>query len=89
MGPTLYTLLKQGERMEGGVMAAPPEMGDAPSHWMIYITVEGCDATVEKAKSLGGKVCLPPTDLPEIGRFSVLMDPQGAAFSVIELVKPA
>jgi predicted enzyme related to lactoylglutathione lyase len=41
------------------------------------------DATARKAEELGGKVLMPPTDIPKVGRFSALMDPQGVMFSVI------
>jgi predicted enzyme related to lactoylglutathione lyase len=41
------------------------------------------DATARKAEELGGKVLMPPTDIPNVGRFSVLADPQGVMFSVI------
>ena len=40
-----------------------------------------------RAAELGGNVCVPPTDIP-VGRFSVLADPQGAGFSVIQLKGP-
>lgn len=68
----------------GGMLKARGPAG-SPSFWMGYIAVDDCDATVEKAKSLGGSVHVPPMDIEKVGRFSVLMDPQGAAFCVIRL----
>jgi predicted enzyme related to lactoylglutathione lyase len=47
--------------------------------------VEDPDATARKATELGGKVVVPPTDIPDVGRFATLADPQGAHFSVIKL----
>jgi predicted enzyme related to lactoylglutathione lyase len=44
--------------------------------------VGDADASVAKAKQLGGSVVVPPTDIPDAGRFSVLKDPQGAVFAV-------
>jgi predicted enzyme related to lactoylglutathione lyase len=41
------------------------------------------DATAAKAEELGGKILMPPTDIPNVGRFSVLQDPQGAVISEI------
>jgi uncharacterized protein YndB with AHSA1/START domain/predicted enzyme related to lactoylglutathione lyase len=76
-----YTLWKKREKDLGGMMASP-EPG-APSQWIPYIFVENADATAQKAGSLGGKICLPPSDIPTIGRIAVLQDPQGAAFGVI------
>jgi predicted enzyme related to lactoylglutathione lyase len=56
-----------------------------PSNWGIYFRVEDCDATAERVKELGGKVCHGPFDAPGVGRIAVLSDPQGAYFSVIKL----
>jgi predicted enzyme related to lactoylglutathione lyase len=60
------------------------EWGDVPPHWMVYISVEDCDAAAKKVAELGGQVCVPPTDLPEVGRFAVINDPTGATFSIIK-----
>lgn len=79
-----YTELSIGVEAIGGMMTsqAPAEV---PSFWMAYIAVENCDAAVEKVKELGGSVTFPPTDIPKVGRFSVISDPQGAVFAVISL----
>jgi predicted enzyme related to lactoylglutathione lyase len=52
---------------------------------MIYITVANCDERAARATQLGGNVCVPPTDIPNVGRFSVIGDPQGATFSLIQM----
>ena len=70
----------------GGMMAIMEEWGPMPPCWINYIQVENCDQTVAKATSLGGKLCMPPMDIPNTGRFAMLQDPQGAAFSVIALM---
>ena len=54
-------------------------------YWVVYFAVDDCDASAEKATSLGAKVLSPPTDIPEIGRFAVIQDAQGAAFAIIKL----
>lgn len=72
----------------GGVMKLPDEaakMG-APPHWMAHVQVDDVDATAALAKRLGGKVYKEPADIPTVGRFAVLGDPQGPAISVF---KPA
>jgi len=79
-----YTVIKVGDRGVGGVMKAPPR---APVAWTGYVTVDNIDETVKLAESLGGKVCLPPTDIPEVGRFAILSDPQGAIISAITYLK--
>ena len=52
---------------------------------LTYIRVADCDASAKKAESLGAEVCVPPTDIPTIGRFAVLRDPQGVVISVIRM----
>jgi hypothetical protein len=68
----------------GGVMTLPEEaqkMG-TPPHWMAHVEVDDVEASVAKVKQLGGKVHVPPTDVPTVGRFSVIADPQGASLSL-------
>ncbi len=54
----------------------------APPHWLGYVAVADVDAATEKAARLGASVKIPPTDIPEVGRFSVIADPQGAVLSI-------
>ncbi len=68
----------------GGSMTMPPhelEAGTKP-HWLGYVAVDDVDATVEKAGSAGAKTLVPATDIPTVGRFAVLRDPQGAFLAV-------
>lgn len=74
-----------GERPIGGCYKPGPEMGPMPPHWMNYIAVTDCDGTASRAKALGATLMVPPTDIPHVGRFSCLCDPQGAAIAVIKL----
>ena len=85
MGSFSYTSFMLGEHPVAGMMQMTKEWGDAPPHWMTYIAVEDCDASAKKVEELGGQVCVPPTDIPEVGRFSVINDPAGATFSIIKL----
>ena len=82
-----YTLVKAGEERVGGIMTTKCGMLEMPPHWGIYITVDDVDAIARKAEALGGKVVMPPTDIPKVGRFSVIEDPQGVKFSVITYLK--
>jgi predicted enzyme related to lactoylglutathione lyase len=81
-----YIEWENAGRSIGGLM---PMRGDewkgVPPHWMIYITVADCDERVEKARQLGANVCVPPTDIPNVGRFSVITDAQSAVFSIVQL----
>jgi predicted enzyme related to lactoylglutathione lyase len=78
-----YTVVEVNDDEVGGIMAIPPEAGDMPPVWGLYITVDDVDATVEEAVSLGGKICKPPWDIPGVGRMCVMEDPQGAFISIV------
>jgi len=86
--PLPYTMMMQNEAPAAGMMKMAKEWGDIPPHWMVYVEVEDCDAVAKRAESLGGKVQVPPTDIPPVGRFSVISDPAGATFSVVTLADP-
>jgi predicted enzyme related to lactoylglutathione lyase len=82
-----YTMLKVGDRPIGGLMSTGiggPVPADVPPHWNVYFAVDDTDAAVAKVEKLGGKTIVPPTDIPGVGRFAVLADPQGASFSVMK-----
>jgi predicted enzyme related to lactoylglutathione lyase len=50
------------------------------------VTVDDVDAVAAKVKAGGGNVLVPPTDVPQVGRFCVFADPQGAVISAITYV---
>jgi uncharacterized protein len=85
-GGMQYTVWLLGEGGVGGAM--DPPMPGMPSFWGVYFAVEDCDATVAKAKELGASVVSGPMDIPEIGRFATMSDPQGAMFSVVKNAGP-
>ncbi len=84
-GSSTYTTF----RIEGvsypvaGMLPMDAEMAGIPPHWMIYFAVEDCDKACEQAKELGGNICVPAFDIPDVGRIAVVDDPQGGTFSVI------
>lgn len=88
MGSFTYTSFMVGERPNGGMMQIREEWGEVPPHWGVYFAVADCDATCEKATSTGGTLLNGPQDIPEVGRFAVLHDPQGAVFNVIQMANP-
>jgi uncharacterized protein len=79
-----YTLFQNDGAGIGGVYKLTPEMGPIPPNWMIYFSVEDADAAVQKATELGAQVMRPAEDIPGVGRFAILLDPQGAAFAIIK-----
>lgn len=78
-----YNVVKVNGEAAGGIMAMPPQAGAMPSMWGIYVTVDDVDATARAVKDMGGQVLMGPQDIPEVGRFCVIQDPQGAVLSVI------
>ena len=72
------------EDYAAAMMAIPTELGSVPPHWKIYFAVSDCEGQTTLAQSLGGTVRFPPTDAAGVGRYSVLADPQGAVFAVIQ-----
>lgn len=79
-----YILWMNGPARLAGLMPQPSAVRDngTPPNWLVYVATPEVDATVETAQQLGGKLLKAPTDIPGIGRFAVLSDPQGAAFAV-------
>jgi predicted enzyme related to lactoylglutathione lyase len=78
MGPAgVYTDIAVGARHIGGVCDATP---GAPPSWISYVTTDDVDAAANRASRAGGKVLMPGTDIPKIGRFAVISDTQGAVF---------
>ncbi len=85
-----YTLIKIDGQEIAGMMAMPPDAGEMRPTWGAYVTVDDVDASARQAGKLGGQVIVPPRDIPGIGRFCMILDPQGAALSMITYVdKPA
>lgn len=78
-----YTMIKAGKKDVGGLMAIPDNVKGAPSMWGAYVTVDDVDKQIVRAEKLGGKVVLPPKDIPDVGRFAVISDPQGAMLTLI------
>lgn len=83
-----YHVLKVGDAMIGGIMAIPKEAQGMPPNWGAYVTVEDVDATVRRCQALGGRVCHPPQEIPGVGRFAVIADPQGATLNVVAYDAP-
>ena len=83
--PIEYTMFQNGDRGAGGMYKITPEMGPIPPHWLVYFAVDDCDAKVKKATELGARVMKPADDIPGVGRFAIVLDPQGAAFAIIKL----
>jgi predicted enzyme related to lactoylglutathione lyase len=83
-----YTEFQVEGRSIGGIFQMTAEFGEAPSHWMSYVAVADVDATARRVEELGGKLYMPPRDIPKVGRFCIINDPTGATIALITLRRP-
>jgi predicted enzyme related to lactoylglutathione lyase len=80
-----YTEFHGGEKGRGGFLEmSDPRFEGVPPSWLTYFLVEDVDASVAKAKSLGAELHHGPMDIPNVGRFAVLGDPQHATFALFK-----
>jgi predicted enzyme related to lactoylglutathione lyase len=70
-----------------GITTIPAGAKGMPPTWGSYVTVDDVDASAKRAVQLGGKVLVPTQEVPTVGRFCVIADPQGAMFSLITYAK--
>ncbi len=75
-----YTMVNVGEGTGGGMMKNP--VPGIPDNWLPYILVDDVAASTKKAQSLGATIAKDVTEIPDTGRFSVILDPTGAAFGL-------
>jgi uncharacterized protein len=83
-----YTLFNAGNTSVSGLMELPEDarkMGATP-RWMGYVSVNDVDVAADRIKRLGGAVYVPPTN-SNIGRISVVADPQTATFGLLKGLK--
>lgn len=79
-----YVTFKNGPVPVAGMIQLTDKMVPMPSNWSIYFNVSNLDAAIEKAKKMGGSVLYHPVDMPKVGRFTAIQDPEGVVFSVIQ-----
>jgi predicted enzyme related to lactoylglutathione lyase len=83
-----YLIIHKEGTLVGGMMLKEGNVSDDVSPcWDPYITVEDVEASAKKAAEIGGEVVLPPTDIPNLGRFCVIKDRQGISFNLITYEK--
>ena len=81
MPDSIYYVLKASGKGRAGLMKAPEVA--VPTMWTPYVCVDDADATTARAKELGAMVIVPPSDIPDVGRFAVIGDPQGAGLAIL------
>lgn len=80
-----YRMLSAQAGPVAGMMALTPEMtaeGARPC-WMGYIGVDDVDAAAAAIVAAGGTIHIPPSDIPDVGRFAFVADPQGVMFYIM------
>lgn len=83
----VYHMLNRNGNYAFGIFQMDPNWdASIPSHWLTYFAVSDLNETVMKATAAGAKVVVPSTDSP-YGPFSVLSDPHGASFAVVQLIQ--
>jgi predicted enzyme related to lactoylglutathione lyase len=85
-----YEMFAAGDAPVAGMVDLPEDarkMGTPPS-WIGYVAAADVDATTAKVKAAGGTAYVEPRDIPNMGRFAVLADPQGAAFALWKSANP-
>ena len=85
-GASQYHVIEVAGQDIGGIVGVPEESG-IPSHWIGYVAVEDCDAAVKRTVELGGKCLVPAIDVPQVGRFAIVQDPQGAVLKPFSVQK--
>src|SRR6185437_2077457 len=83
----MYQLFNLGGEQVGGIynLQAP----STPAHWLSYVRVPDCSKATDAAKDAGGRVLNGPMEVPGGHWITMIMDPQGGAFAVIEPPKAA
>lgn len=82
-GGTYWVWRRNETDLAGAFQMEGPQFEGKSPQWVVYITVDDCDAACEKVGALGGKVMQPPFDVPEVGRVAMVADPTGAVFGIM------
>jgi len=84
--PSGYLHIKNQEQFIGGIPPVQHRKPDTPPHWLLYFEIADCDAITARAKSLGAKAYVEPMTMENVGRWSVVSDPQGAVFAPFQTI---
>ena len=79
----VYRVVKVDDTAVAGIMGQPLGAPPMPPAWGTYVTVDNVDESCKQAAELGGKLIVPPSDVPGVGRFAVIQDPQGALLNLM------
>jgi len=82
-----YVMFTNNGKPVAGAMEITAEMAHVPP-WTPYFQVTDPDGYASRATELGGGAVVPPQDIPQVGRFSIIRDAQNAVFGIIRLGAP-
>lgn len=83
-----HRMFNHGEAV-ASILGVPAEEGvDGTAHWHPQLAVDDVDSLVRLAEELGGRVVVPPGDIPELGRLAVIQDPGGAVLTLVGAAAP-
>lgn len=85
--PVEYVTFKNQGQAIAGMHVINDEKLHIPPHWGVYFTVSNLDKTLEKSVKMGSSMLYEPINIPEVGRFTALQDPEGVVFSIIQYNK--
>jgi predicted enzyme related to lactoylglutathione lyase len=72
----------QVDAASSGVPGGIGQQPDGASRVTLYTQVDDLQATLDKVVALGGKVAMPPTEIPGIVTFAMFHDPEGNLFGL-------
>jgi uncharacterized protein len=90
MPGTTYTLFSVGDVPVGGLMSLPKDAinSGVKPYWIGYVAVDDLDVANDRIRQLGGVVHVPGTNIPNVGRFSIVADSQMAPLALLERLQP-
>ena len=83
-----YRIAEADGRAIAGIRRAVPEAPGFPG-WAVYLATRDVDATAARVVDLGGQIRFGPVDIPHVGRFAMVSDPQDVVFALMTVPTPA
>jgi len=83
IGQDYFEFIHDG-RSVGGMMEIRKEWGDMPPCWSVYFSVDNIHGSITNIRKMGGTVEGSPMEIENVGQFAVVMDPEGAFFSILQ-----
>ena len=73
-----YVMKDKNGNVAGGICNARGVNSGLPAHWLMYVTVDNLEASLEKCKKMGGRIMGEIRQMGEYGNFCLIQDPAGA-----------